>query len=147
MPAFFANGGLESHLLNSIPQLKDRDKVLREAMINGLALVLFRIQQKGLNSQEQSLGNYNSWYAKKRENQGLQTKKIDLTYTGQMTQNFKVIPYKDNGYALGFDNAFAGQKAEWNEERFGDIFTPSQNEQMQIMVMVTNRINQILFNF
>lgn len=75
---------------------------------------------------------------------GRQTAITDLTMTGQMTQNFKVLPIGNNAYGLGFDNAFANQKAVWNESRYGDLFIPTKQENDAIIETIQNQIIKIL---
>ena len=136
-------GTLDRHVLG-LKQLKDRDKVLRLACVNALPLILHRIQQQGKNSKAEQLKAYSKAYEKIRIAKGRQVAITDLTMTGQMLDNFKVIPIAENGYGLGFDNSFANQKAEWNESRYGDLFVPTKPENDVIIKAVQNAIIKIL---
>lgn len=134
-----------SNHIQKLKSLKDADKLLRQAVLDGVALVTNRIETKGEKSDGSKIGNsYNEWYAKKRQKLGRQTSFIDLSLTGQMLNNYKLLPYGSTGYAMGFDNAFAGQKADWNEERFGELFIPTKEENDLIIKAVENRIKEIL---
>lgn len=143
MPAYFVGGGLGERFTSSLFDLKDKDKVLREAVVNALSLVLLSIQQKSINSDKNPLGTYSVGYAKKRSEKGLQTDRVDLTSTNQMLSNFKVVDYVD-GYALGFDNQFASQKATWNEQRYGSLFVPNKEDNDKVIDIIISRIDKII---
>lgn len=134
---------LPTHIL-ALKQLKDRDKVLRLACTQGVTLILSRIQHQWKNSEGVKFKPYTKQYAKIRTQAGRQVANKDLTMTGQMTDNFKVLPIGENAYGLGFDNAFANQKAEWMEVQNGNLFVPSKSENEVIIQTVENYITKIL---
>jgi len=134
---------LDQHVL-ALQKLKDADKVLRLACVNGVAIILHRIQQKGKNSADTSMAEYSKKYKRRRAKKGLQVEQVDLTFTGQLTQNFKVIPLVGMAYGLGFDNELATAKAGWVEEQYGEIFTPTKKENETIIESIQNAVLKIL---
>lgn len=105
------------------------DKIARIACLNSVALISQRVQNQGLDSNEQSIGTYSKSWAQQRIKKGRQTAFIDLTYssTDTMMDYFTFSPLAKD-YVVGFSQDFAGQKADWNEERFGTIFQLSNEE-------------------
>lgn len=107
------------------------DKIARIACLNSVALISQRVQNQGLDSNEQSIGTYSKSWAQQRIKKGRQVKIIDLTYSGEMMDSFTFSPLGKD-YVVGFSQDFAGQKADWNEERFGTIFQLSTEELIDI---------------
>lgn len=115
-------------LTNRLQILRETDQVVRIAALDASVRITNRIQQKGLKSNESSIGQYSSSYTKRRNKMGRQTRIIDLTMTGDMFDNFTVAPSGRNEYEVGFRNKESGDKAEWMEARFGIIFSLSDQE-------------------
>lgn len=134
---------LPTHIA-ALLSLKDKDKVLRFACVQGVSLILHRIQHDSKNSKGENLKPYSKQYAKIRIAAGRQVAKKDLTMTGQMTSNFKILPTGEKSYGLGFDNSFANQKAEWNEAREGTLFLPTKQENDVIVSAIQSKIIKIL---
>jgi hypothetical protein len=122
-------GGL-SGLQKKLKELRNPDKIFREAALNSLALVSTRIQQKGLDSEGQLIGGgkyssgkkkiggfkdvankrqqknqttdvFGGGYEEFRRKAGRQTNYIDLTLTGAMFAGFTVERI-NNDYVVGF---------------------------------------------
>lgn len=116
------------------------DKLARIACLNSVALISQRVQNQGLNSNEQSIGTYSESWAAQRVKKGRQVKYIDLTYSGEMMDSFTFSPLGKD-YAVGFsDNQ--GDKADANEKRFGTIFQLSKEELEDINKEIQNGLNE-----
>ncbi len=106
------------------------DKIGRIAALNSVALVSGRVQNRGQNSDGNSIGQYSPSYASKRlkhKPSALQVDIIDLTYSGEMMDSFTFSP-RGKDYVVGFSSTESGQKSDWNEERFGELFQLSNEE-------------------
>lgn len=119
-----------SQLTDQLRILRDTDKIVRIASLDASVRVADRIQQKGQKTDGSLIGGgkYSPDYKKKREKKGLPTSIIDLTFNGDMFDNFTEAPSGKNEYEVGFRNKESGDKAEWLEARFGEIFTLSDSE-------------------
>lgn len=111
-----------------LESLKDPDKTTRILAFDTVALVSDRVQQDGKKSDGTLIqSGYSSNYSKRRSNKGLQTSFVDLTFTGDMFADFlPVMVGKDWG--AGFVGKKSADVAEYNERRFGKIFTPTESE-------------------
>lgn len=128
------------------------DKVLREVGLDAVVLISHRVQQEGKKSDgskistkaKKRFGAYSYEYGKKREKEGLQTKIIDQTYSGDMLGDFILAPEGEKSYIIGFRGKTASDKAEWNERRFGKIYQLSNEESKLLSDIINKRINAIL---
>ena len=126
-------------------ELKDVDKVLRTALLDGLVLVKDRVQQRGATADNSSIGTYSKSWAKFRKSTGRQTSKIDLTNTGDMMRNFTIIPDGSDALGLGFTSDLEAKKAEGNEKRYGGpIFEFSDEEERFIDTNIEKKVAVIL---
>lgn len=136
----------------TINQLIDVDKILREASLDAVVMISDRVQQRGENTAGEKMitkstpkkGAYSSSYADKRVKNGLQIEHIDLTFQGDMMNDFTVAPDGETGYIIGFRGQLSSDKSEWNERKFGTIFQLSETESELIKSIITNKINAIL---
>lgn len=127
------------------------EKIAREAALDVVALISDRVQQRGektngekiTTSSNKTTGAYSKYYGIKRKKSGRETDYIDLTFSGDMMGDFITAPI-DGGAEVGFKGKLSSDKAEWNEARFGELFSLSDSEQELIGKVVTNRINGIL---
>ncbi len=117
------------------------DKIARIACLNSVALISQRVQNQGLDSNEQSIGTYSKSWAQQRIKKGRQIKIIDLTYSGEMMDSFTFSPLGKD-YVVGFSSDTQGQKADWNEERFGTIFQLSNEELSDINNEIQNGLDE-----
>lgn len=112
----------------SIEGLKDSDKLLRQAAFDSVALISDRVQQDGLKANETPIQSfYSVGYAKKRRKKGLQTRYVDLTFSGDLMADFVPAP-EGKDFVAGFRSEKQAQIAEYNELRFGTIFNLSNLE-------------------
>lgn len=123
-----------------IKSLKDPDKTTRILAFDTVAIVSDRIQQKGLKSDGTLIqGKYSGGYSNKRENKGLQTNYVDLTFSGDMMADF--LPVQDGPiWGAGFTGKKNADVAEYNERRFGKIFDLTKEEEK----VIENSFNAIV---
>jgi hypothetical protein len=104
--------------------------------MNAKALIQSRIQERGLNSDEEVLGIYTSEpYKKKREKKGRQTEYVDVTFTrggaGMLGSTGIVSETFVNGVVTvkvaGKDD-FTQNKLDWNSDRYGDLLETTKKE-------------------
>jgi hypothetical protein len=117
------------------------DKIARIACLNSVALISQRVQNQGLDSNEKSIGTYSKSWAQQRLKEGRQVQFIDLTYSGEMMDSFTFSPLGKD-YVVGFSSDKEGQKADWNEERFGVIFQLSNEELNDINNEIQNGLDE-----
>ena len=117
------------------------DKLLR-AITQGLyaqmSLRIFNID--GSQKADGSLiGAYNPQYYKQRVKRfGRTEKNVSLMATDQMHSAFGWGAGANDTYVIGFGNKLASDKSMWNEERFGNIFSLSQQEIDSISPIVSD---------
>lgn len=139
--------------LSALNDLKSADKILRTAALNTVVIISDRIQQRGektdgskiVTSSPTKTGAYSKEYGKKRQSKGRQTSIIDMTFTdGGMMDDLTVEPSGENEYLVGFSGKQSSDKAEWNEDRFGELFSLSNSEQELVDNIIVNKVNEIL---
>lgn len=130
--------------LKQLESLLDDDKITRQAALDAVALVSNRVQNDGKKTDGSEIQSfYSKGYASKRSKKGLQTNFVDLTFTGDMMDSF--IPFQNEGdWVAGFNSEKQGQKAEWNEMRFGTIFELSQSELQIIEKGIIQRVGALI---
>ncbi len=124
-----------------LTSLKDADKLFRQAAFDSVALISDRVQQDGLKTNETPIKSFYSLaYGKKRRKEGLQTQYVDLTFDGDMMDDFTAAQ-SGNEYHAGFRSEKQGQKADWNEQRFGTIFNLSGKETKTVVGGILNKVD------
>jgi hypothetical protein len=127
-----------------INSLEDSDKLFRTAAFDSVALISDRVQQDGLKTNDTLIKSfYSKGYGQKRRKNGLQTQFVDLTFSGDMMGDFVPAPII-GGWAAGFRSQKQGDKADWNEERFGTIFNLSADELSTVTKGINDYINATL---
>lgn len=127
-----------------IDSLSNADKLLRQAAFDTVALVTDRVQQDGLKANNTPIKSfYSVAYGKKRRRKGLQTQYVDLTFTGDMLDDFLPAPL-GNVFVVGFKSEKQGQIASFNEERYGLVFNLSSTESGTVIKGILNKINDTL---
>lgn len=124
----------------AIDQIEDKRYIsIKSAANYGAALMLDRIS-KGLNSKGQAMeskskkkeGKYSKRWGKVRKKAGKRTDIINLDYTGQTRESLKVDAsrqeFMETSASLSFRNDEAEQKAEWNNDMFGNPYDFSNPE-------------------
>ena len=101
--------------------------------------MLFRSNAAGGN-----IGTYKKSYLEWRQENGYKTtgSNVKLFLTGQMQNDYKVVPQSKTEYGLGFSNQFNGDKATWAEEKYGKIYGLTKAE----LTMVNDICNEYIQN-
>lgn len=122
-------------LTAKLQSLDQSDALLREVATTMLAETRERIHEAGKNASGGNIGTYKKSYLQWRMENGYKTSgsNVKLFLTGQMQNDYKVVPQSKTKYGLGFSNAFNGDKAGWAEEKYGKIYglTPAEEEMVQ----------------
>lgn len=86
--------------------------------------------KKQIKSRMKAFGDITEFYGYKdfRRALGLQVAFVDLTLTGDMMRSFKPGATGPNSYGIGFFGDEEVKKAIWNEERYGRVFAPTDQE-------------------
>lgn len=149
-----------SRILGRLQAINDpngptRDKMLRVMALDTVAAMKERIHEKGLNSNEQSLGEYTSKYLKLREkgkdktgkryNRGSNPKVI-FSLTRLMENDFNIISGSGSGYNLGFKNPLNADKANWLQQnpKFGKVYKPTATEVEHMKAVAEQFITDLL---
>ena len=120
------------------------DSLLREIATSMLAVTQDRIHKEGRKADGSGIGSYSNSYLKLRERNNLGTdSKVILFFTGQMQNDYKVVPLSDTEYGLGYDNQLNADKADWAEERFGKIFALTDDELGQVQAIVQAYLDKV----
>jgi hypothetical protein len=142
---------LEAQIRN-LTNAMNPDKVLRQAVVTLVPEMKNRIQQDGKLSNggkitspsPEKFGAYSEGYGKKRQKKGYQTNHIDLTFKNDMMRDLKPGPTGPMSYGVGFLSNEQRKIAGFNEERFGAIFDPTDQELKQSLVTINKAITKIL---
>ena len=127
-------------------------RVLRQAVVTLVPEMKNRIQQDGKLSSggkitspsPEKFGAYSKAYGRKRQKKGYQTNHIDLTYSNAMMTDLKPGPTGPNSYGVGFLSDLQREIAGYNEEKFGPIFDPTNQELKQSLVTINKAIQKEL---
>ena len=108
--------------------------MLREVATTMLAETRERIHEGGKNAAGGNIGTYKKSYLEWRMENGYKStgSNVKLFLTGQMQNDYKVVPQSKTKYGLGFSNAFNADKAGWAEEKYGKIYGLTPDEQQMV---------------
>lgn len=132
-------------LTAKLQSLEQSDALLREVATTMLAETRQRIHEDGKNAQDASIGTYKKSYLEWRMENGYKTtgSTVKLFLTGQMQNDYKVVPQSKTKYGLGFSNSFNADKAGWAEERFGKIYGLTKNEQEMVQLICDEFVKKL----
>jgi hypothetical protein len=138
--------------LRNLANATNPDKVLRTAVVTLVPEMKNRIQQDGKRSDggkissnpNPSFGAYSKAYGKKRQTKGLQTAHVDLTFKNDMMRDLKPGPTGPLSYGAGFLSDEQRTIANYNEQKFGAIFDPTDQELKQSLVTINKAIQKEL---
>ncbi len=122
--------GVISVLVRKVAEIGNVEEMLRKMALASVAMIKDRVHGQGLDSDNQSIGEYEDPYLTVRQKKFNRTAdtKVILSLTGQMENDLSVIA-TERGYGVGYKNDFNFQKSKWNEDHFGkDIFSHPDNE-------------------
>ena len=123
-----------------------RDQMLRTIALDTVAQMKQRIHIEGLNSKDAPIGEYSNAYLKRREqyNRG-SSRKVIISLTRQLENDFNIVSGNGaTGYGLGFKNPDNADKAEYVQDKYGDIYKPTDAEVAHMVVVAEQFINDIL---
>lgn len=125
--------------------LQQSDGLLREVAVSMQGVTRERIHEQGKKADGSQIGEYKDSYLKLRQSKKYNRtsdKKVVLSLTRQMENDYKVIALSETEYALGFDNQFNADKADWNEERFGKVWALTEQELEGVRAIVQEFIKR-----
>lgn len=136
-----------SKKLRGIASPQSVDTLMRTVAVAMLGATKDRIHEDGKKANGTDIGTYTLQYLRKRTKppyNRTNSRKIILSLTGQMENDYKVVPMGNLSYGLGFSNQFNANKAGWNEDRFGKVYALTKDELKQVNLIVTDWINKQL---
>jgi len=159
-------------------QLRNLSKAIQEnglpiaqkMALTGKSLVQERIQREGLPGEQYSTNEVPTWYFNGKERnaggrtyleendygtwgdfrkaQGLQSSKVDLTYSGRMFYGLRPIKKISRGTTfevhMGGTDKEVDEKLGWNFERYGDFLEPNAEEQKEIDEIVDDEFEKLI---
>lgn len=123
--------------------LAQTDSLLREIATSMLAVTRSRIHEQGIKSDGSQIGTYSPSYLELRRENGLSNTNVNLFFTGQMQNDYKVIEISNTEYGLGYSNKLDADKAKWNTERYGRIFALTDDELEQVRDIIKEYLNKL----
>lgn len=134
-----------TNIANRVLSLTDRQALLRPVAFDLIALMTDRIHDQGKAADGSQIGEYSNSYLKLREkNKRGPDKKIVVSFTRQLENDWAVIP-TPNGYGIGFNNQFNKQKSEWVEQQKNKkIFKLSAQERAEAVLSIREQVKKLL---
>lgn len=129
---------LRGKLLNAA----QTDALLREIATGMLSVTRTRIHEDGKRADGSSMGNYSPSYLELRKKKGDSNSKVRLFFTGQMQNDYKIVPLSATEYGLGFSNTTNSDKANWSEDRFGKVWALTDSELDQVRDIISEFIQK-----
>lgn len=153
-------------LINDLLRLeRNTQKIILKGLNSILAVQEERIHRKGLAGDGGKIGKYSTnpvsiskknqarntgqtyfpgGYAEYKRKIGFSGGSVNLENTGQMKQDYSVIPL-DGGGGLGFKNPKNADKSEYVEDHFKkDIYVPTKQEEELFDKIINFEIDKIL---
>lgn len=138
------NVGAFKELAGKVLTAGQAESLVREIAVSMQTVTRRRIHNEGKNASGGQIGTYKPSYLEWRKNNGYSSSPaVKLFLTGQMQNDYKVVPLSKTEYGLGYDNKFNADKADWAEERFGKIFALTPDEMDDVRAIVTAYIQRI----
>lgn len=122
--------------------------IVQVIAVDAKALVRNRIQEKGLNAEEQELAGYSPAYKKRKQKAGKDVGFTNLTFSGDMFRKIDIVEAGQRGseyvVTIGGKDKLSEDKVEWNSERYGDIMDVSDEEEKLLAQSVDDQIQNII---
>lgn len=136
-------GEITTHLAQQLHTIMDTNYLLRPVAIELIPEITQRIHNDGKASDGSSIGTYSNGYLayRKRNNRGADTKVI-VSLTRQLENDWSVLETQ-NGYGIGFTNAFNAQKLRWVEEVKGKVIANLSEKEIDYAI---ERVNELVAN-
>lgn len=126
------------------------DKLLRTIASSVAGVMSVRIHTDGLKADGTPIGVYSNKYLALRQKEKYKrtsSPKVILSLTQAMEKDFGINatdPYKTStGWGIGFKFTESAEKAEWNTERYGKIYSLTKNEKDQIRQITEDFISRL----
>lgn len=129
--------------------LREADTLLRLIAEGMLGETRDRIHERGEKANGDKMGTYSEKYLELRKKPTSQggtndsDPNIRLFFTGQMQNDYKIVPLSDTEYGLGFSNQLNADKADWAEDRFGKIYELTDQEMQGVRDIVSEYIKEL----
>jgi hypothetical protein len=132
--------------LSKMVSQQSLDTLCRTIAQTMLGEVRDRVHIEGKNANNAQIGQYSPDYIKVRVRKYNRTAnpKVILALTGQMENDWSVIPLGNISYGLGFKNSFNADKAGWVQEKYGRIYSLTKDELAMVQLIVNDWINKQL---
>lgn len=120
-----------SKKLRGIASPQSVDTLMRTVAVAMLGATKDRIHEDGKKANGSQIGQYTLEYLRRRTKapyNRTNSRKIILSLTGQMENDYKVVAMGNLSYGLGFSNQFNANKAGWAEDRFGKVYALTKQE-------------------
>lgn len=137
----------QAGIKNLFEKLTDREYLLRPLAIETIANMKQRIHEEGKASDEAQIGDYSNNYLKLRQSKFKRSadRKIIVSLTRQLENDWSVLATPNNGYGIGFTNSFNRDKARWVEEQKRKIiFSLSPTERDYIRDRLDELVNDAI---
>lgn len=107
-----------TRLLRKLDILRNPKPLLRLVALDVVVLMTTRIHEEGKAADDSKIGEYNNNYLRLRQKKNKRSadKKIIVSLTRQLENDWSVIPTK-KGWGIGFKNSLNAQKLQWVEEQ------------------------------
>lgn len=124
-----------------------------KAAMQAVYLTTNRIVRYGASSDGEQLytksrspiGAYGQRHGRARQERGLQTARVDLTFTGAMMANFNMLTLQPYRMTLGFSKPTQAAKMAELEAYYGaDIISPSEDEEEEAIAKLENEVVGLL---
>jgi len=128
-----------------------RRKAIKTVSLQAVEMITDRVQQEGKASSGRKMAKYSAAYAlvrskgkAKGQSGSLQTAHVDLTVTGQMMNNLKVIKTGTRAAKIGFSNKEAQDKANNTTNLKGTWIKPTKGEQAEIREAFADVLSDVI---
>jgi len=119
------------------------DKLIRTLAVNAAVLTKNRIHKDGEKADGSHIGEYSNSYMKIRaKNNRDKSRKVILSLTRQMESDYAPMA-TPTGWGLGFKNPLNANKAEWVEDKYGDIYQLQEDEKRELRKVADKFINDL----
>lgn len=135
-------GELTAKLQSFTPGGVGYGSTLREIATTMRAEIGRRVHSDGKNAEGGQIGNYSAEYAAYRKKKGRPIDKVNLSLTGQLSNQFVVVE-TSNSYGLGWADTEKQQRAVYLEERYGKVWALTSAEAELSQKIADQKIQEI----
>lgn len=129
--------------LDALPEFVEKtadDEILNneEDILN---LNKSQLTKLGIDSEGQKLGEYSPFSVEVRKKAGLQTKFIDLNFTGESQKSMELNLNANGEYEIN------APEKKWSDERWPDAIGLTNDNEDKVTEILTNKIDKEVDNF